>query len=164
MLSLYQKEIIELMVRQEYLLADLYTLFKEEFPEHSEVWNDLAKEEKKHAVWLKQLFDAGEKGIVLFDEGKIKTSTMKTYIQHLEQIIARAEKKELNLAQAVSFAIDFEQSLIEKNVFTHFDTTSEKARMILLRLILETENHIRKIEPLRSCGFNSPEEGPDSIL
>ena len=149
MLNTYQKEIIELMIRQESLLADLYTLFKEHYSEHSEVWGNLAKEEKKHAVWLKQLYDAGEKGIVLFDAGKIKTSTMNTYIQHLEQIIARAEKKELTLTQAVSFAMDFEQSLIEKNVFTHFDSTSEKAKIVLMRLIIETETHIRKIQSLR---------------
>jgi len=74
---------------------------------------------------------------------------MKTYIAHLEQIITRAEKEELTLAQAVPFTLDFENSLIEKNVFTHFDSTSEKARIILNRLVMETQSHVKKIQSIR---------------
>jgi rubrerythrin len=149
MLNTYQKEIIGLMIRQESMLAELYTLLAEQFPEQAGVWNDLVKEEKKHAIWLQQLFDAGEKGFVLFDEGKIRSASMNTYIAHLEQIITRAEKEELTLAQAVPFTLDFENSLIEKNVFTHFDSTSEKARIILNRLVMETQSHVKKIQSIR---------------
>lgn len=149
MLKPYQKVILDLMTRQESLLAKLYTLLAEQFPEHDEVWNNLAQEEKKHATWLKQLYDAGEKGIILFDEGKVKTFTMNTYIEHLESIIARTENQELTQVQAISFTLDFERSLIEKNAFSHFDSTSEKARSVLTRLIMETENHIKKILAIR---------------
>lgn len=137
------------MIRQESMLAELYTLLAEQFPEQAGVWNDLVKEEKKHAIWLQQLFDAGEKGFVLFGEGKMRSVSMKTYIAHLEQIITRAEKEELTLAQAVAFTLDFENSLIEKNVFTHFDSTSEKARIILNRLVMETQSHVKKIQSIR---------------
>jgi len=44
------------MIRQESLLSKLYTLFAEQFLEHGEVWEELAKEEKQHANWLKQLY------------------------------------------------------------------------------------------------------------
>ncbi|MEA3332218.1 MAG: hypothetical protein U9Q58_01295, partial [Pseudomonadota bacterium] len=106
--------------------------------------------EKKHAIWLRQLYDAGEEGFILFDEGKIKTYTMNAYIEHLEGVIARAENQELTMVQAISFTLDFERSLIEKNVFTHFDSTSEKARSVLTRLNRETENHIKRVQALRS--------------
>jgi len=74
---------------------------------------------------------------------------MKTYIAHLEQIITRAEKEELTLAQAVPFTLDFENSLIEKNVFTHFDSTSEKARIILNRLVMDDAKSRKKIQGIR---------------
>ena len=138
------------MIRQEVLLAKLYTLFIEQFPEHDEIWKHLVIEEKKHASWLNQFYDAGEKGIILFDEGKVKTYTMNAYIDHLEQVIAKIENQELTQTQAISFALDFENSLIEKNVFTHFDSTSKKVRRILKRLKLEAENHIQKVQSLRS--------------
>lgn len=149
MLKTYQKEIIKLMIRQETLLAKLYMLFAQQFPKHREVWNELAKDEKNHANWLKQLYDAGEKGIVLFDDGKVKTPALKNYIAYLEQLIAMAEKKELTIDKAVAYTMDFEKSLIEKNVFTHFDSTSEKARNILNRLNSETKGHIEKIQAIR---------------
>lgn len=136
------------MTRQESLLAQLYTLFAGQFPEHAELWRDLAREEKKHAIWLKQLYGAGEKGFILFDEGKIRISTMHIYIEHLEQTIARAGKRELTLAQAVAFTLDYERALMEKNVFTHFDSSSEKARGVLDRLALETESHIKEIQAI----------------
>ena len=138
------------MIKQEVLLARLYTAFAGHFPEHAEVWYDLVKDEKQHANWLNQLYDAGEKGIILFDEGKTKTYTMNIYITNLESIIDRAENQELTLPQAITCTLDFERSLIEKNVFTHFDSVSDKARSILKQLINETEKHIKKIQTLRT--------------
>ena len=149
MLKPYQKKIIDGLVRQETLLAKLYTLFAEQFPEHAQAWSELAIEEKKHASWLQQLHDAGEKGIILFDEGKIKTYTMDTFINYLEGIIAKAESGELSLANAISHTIDLERSLLEKNTFSHFDSTSEKARSVLKRLTRETENHIERIKAIK---------------
>ena len=150
MLKPYQKKNIELMIRQESLLSKLYPLFAEQFPEHGEVWDELAREEKKHANWLKQLYDAGEKSIVLFDEGKTKTQTMNTYIEYLMGIIAKAENHELTLSQAIACTMDLERSLIEKNAFTHFDSISEQARSVLKRLALDTESHFKIIQALKS--------------
>jgi len=65
----------------------------------------------------------------------------------------------LTLAQAVPFTLDFENSLIEKNVFTHFDSTSEKARIILNRLVMETQSHVKKYKAsgwISSAYLNSP--------
>ncbi len=138
------------MIRQESLLAKLYKLFTIQFPEHEKVWDELAKEEKKHANWLNQLYDAGEKSIILFDEGKTKTHTMNAYMKHLEQVITKVENREVTLHQAISYTLDFESSLIEKNVFTRFDSTSEQARSVLKRLTHETESHIKRIQALRS--------------
>ena len=149
MLKPYQKEIIELMIRQESLLSKLYTLFAEQFLEHGDVWEELAKEEKQHANWLKQLYDAGEKSIILFDEGKTKTQTMNIYIKYLMGIIAKAENQELTLPQAITYTMDLESSLIEKNAFTHFDSLSEQARSVLKRLAQETEGHFKRVQALK---------------
>ncbi len=78
MLNTYQKEIIVLLIRKESMLEELYTLLAEQFPEQAGIWNDLVSGEKKHAIWLQQLFDAREKGFVLFDEGKIRSVSMNT--------------------------------------------------------------------------------------
>ncbi|MFW6011900.1 MAG: ferritin family protein [Desulfosalsimonas sp.] len=149
MLKSSQKEVLELMIKQESLLAKLYGLFAEQFPEHREVWKELNREEENHANWLRQLYDAGEKSIILFNDVRVKTPALRTYVAHLGHLIERAEKKELTLDRAVAYTLDFEKSLIEKNVFSHFDSASEKARSVLNRLRSETENHIKRIQAIK---------------
>ncbi len=159
MLKPYQKNIIDSMVRQELLLAKLYKLFAGQFAEHGTLWAELAKEEEKHALWLQQLYEAGEKGIILFDEGKTKTYTLKTFIDYQEGIIARAENQEFGLAGAVACTLDMEQSLIEKNVFSCFDATSEKVRTVLKRLAGETAKHIEKVQMIKALKDAEPVGG-----
>lgn len=77
----YQEKIITLLLKQETLLASLYQTFAQKFPEHEEFWSQLAREEEKHAGWLEQLRAATKKKVVLFNEGRIKTYTMETFVQ-----------------------------------------------------------------------------------
>jgi len=149
MLKPFQKKIIDSMVKQEKLLFKLYTLFAAQFPQHAQLWNELAKEESKHASWLTQLHEAADKGVVLFEEGRIKTYTMTSFIEYLEQIIAKAENNELTLAHAVASALDLERSLLEKNVFSHFEGMADKARSVLKQLAKETENHVGTVQRLK---------------
>lgn len=149
MLETYQKNIIELMIKQESLMAKLYKLFAKEFPEHSEFWNNISNDEVNHAIWLRQLYNASENDVLHFDEGKVKVNAMNTYISHQEDVIARTERHELTLVKAVSLTLDMEHSLIEKNVFALFASISEKNRNILKRLILETEEHVRRLQDFK---------------
>jgi homoserine trans-succinylase len=149
MLKPYQKQIVYLMIQQEILLAKLYSLFAEQFSDSATVWRELAEEEKKHATWLEQLYEAGEKGIYLFDEGKIKIVTLNNFTDYLREVITKAKNKELSFEQAVAYALDLEKSLIEKNIFNHFDSTSQQAQVVLNWLTRETEKHLAKVQSLQ---------------
>ena len=120
MLKPYQKNIVELLIKQEMSLSKLYKTFAEKFSGHKDFWINLSKDEMRHANWIEKLSEAEKKGIVIFDEGKIKTYTMKAYIEHVEKVMSGTENNEFNQINAFSFALDFETALIEKNVFTHF--------------------------------------------
>lgn len=148
MLSDYQKKIIELMCKQELLLAKLYKLFADQFPDHKDFWQDLAKDEVRHAGWIKRLYKAEKEDLIAFSEGKIKTYTMDTFIENLEKIIQRAENGELNLKMAISYTLDLERSLIEKNVFSHFEIIDKKLAEIMAKLESETRRHVKKAEDM----------------
>lgn len=148
MLEPYQKKIIELLFKEEMLLAKLYKLFAVQFPDHKDFWQDLKKDEVRHAAWVKRLYKAEKKNLVAFSEGKIKTYTMNTFIENLEKIIQRAENKEINLKMAVSYTLDLERSLIEKNVFSHFKIIDKKVAAIMTRLESETRRHVKKAEDM----------------
>lgn len=137
----YQERIIDLMLKQETLLAELYHAFAKKFPEYEELWNKLAREEEKHASWIEQLRVASEKKVVLFSEGRIKTYTLETFVQGIEEKITRAEASDFNARQALVCTIDLERSLIEKEVFSHFEGLTEKASSVMKFLAKETKEH-----------------------
>lgn len=137
----YQEKIISLMIRQENLLAALYQRFAEKFPEYKEFWNHLAIDEKKHAGWLEQLRAGAQKKVVLFSESRVKTYTMETLVQGVEEKLNRAELDGFNARQALACTIDLERSLIEKNVFSHFEGMTPKASSVMKFLAQETKGH-----------------------
>ncbi|MBW2596691.1 MAG: hypothetical protein JRC93_12130 [Deltaproteobacteria bacterium] len=148
MLSDYQKKIIELMCKQELLLAKLYEIFADQFPEHKAFWQDLAKDELQHAEWIKKLYQAEEENLTAFSEGKFNPSAMNIYIENIEKTIRRAENKEITLKMAISYTLDFERSLIEKNVFSHFEIIDKKFAGIMTKLESETRRHLKKAEDM----------------
>lgn len=145
----YQKKIVELMEKMESLLSEIYGIFAERFPEHKEFWSKMSDEEASHARIVSKLHALIEKGDVLFDEGKIKTYTMNTLIDHIEKVKTKVETEDITILQALTYANDFEQSLVEKNAFSHFDSASAKVRIALKALAIDTERHRNVIKVLK---------------
>jgi rubrerythrin len=149
MLEPYQQKIIELMERQESLLSEVYGIFAEKFPDHTKFWTKMAYDEKKHASIIKKLYDLIGKDNVAFDEGKIKTYTLNTFIAYVEKIKNKVETEDITILQALTYANDFEQSLVEKNIFSHFDSMAPKVKAALEALKTETEKHRDLIKNLK---------------
>ncbi|MEW6670584.1 MAG: hypothetical protein AB1427_02720 [Thermodesulfobacteriota bacterium] len=112
-------------------------------------WEKLSLEENKHARLVEKLSQAVVKGLVTFDEGKIKTYALETFIKHLETLIAKAENGEIQARTAFTLAVDYETSLIEKNVFTHFGALTEKSKSVMKILIAETQEHIERVKVMQ---------------
>ncbi len=148
MLKDYQEKIIALLIKQEVVMATLYDKFAERFPAQKDFWQKLAKEERKHAAWLEQLYDAIQKSVVLFEEGKVKYYAMDTFIEWVEGAIAKVDAGEINEQQAFFLSRDMERSLIEKNVFSHFEGVSDKAKGVLKFLVDQTEGHVQLVEEM----------------
>lgn len=144
-LNAHQEEIIKQLITQEEMLSKLYGHFSQQFSEYSNFWNQLSKEEHKHARLIQKLLDAAKREKIFFDEGKITTYTLNGFISRLEQILQKAIKGEYNIKTALVCAMDYENSLIEKNIFTHFDSLSDKVKSTLKILHSETTDHIESI-------------------
>lgn len=148
MLETYQRKIIELMVKQEILLAELYCIFGDRFSEYAYFWERLTEEEKKHAEWIKKLYQAEKKDLVSFTERNTKTYTMKAYIGYVEDIIVRAKNDEFNMKSAVTKALDVETALIEKEFFTHFQIIHPDYKWVMIKLESETKKHIKEVRDM----------------
>jgi len=141
----YQEKIIQQMITQENLLSRLYALFAQQFPEYAEFWGKLSEEEAVHSKLIEKLWEIEKKGLVFFDEGRVKTNTLNLIIGRLEEIVGKAEKCGFDLPAAFACALDYESALIEKGVFTHFDSLDEKIKGSLKRLQDETLKHVERI-------------------
>jgi len=145
-----QEKIIQQMIDQERLLSKIYALFAEKFPQYHDFWMDLSKEEKRHAGLIEKLREAEKEGLVFFDEGKTRTNTLTVFIAYLEDQYKKALQKDFGIAAAFTCALDLEQALIEKDVFSRFESLTEKTRGVMNKLKSETKNHIEKIRQTRN--------------
>jgi len=150
MLNQYQVTIIELLMKQERLLAELYRVFADSYPNLREFWSQLAQDELKHAEWVQGLLKATEKGGVHFAEGRIRIHSLNTFLGGIETLIEKARGGTgMALINAISHALDLEKSLFEKDIFGHFDPGSEKAQKVLTLLRQQTALHLEKIKAER---------------
>jgi len=141
-LKSHQEKIIKQLVTQEEMLSKLYGYFSEQFPEYGNFWDKLSSEEQRHARLIQKLFDAAKREKIFFDEGKMTTYTLSSFISRMEDILNKAENGEYTMATALICAVDYENSLIEKNIFTHFDSLNDKVKGTLKILQSETINHV----------------------
>lgn len=141
----FQEKIIQQLIQQEKMLSELYLAFAEQFPPYEKFWKNLSQEEMRHAKLLEKLYVAATREKIFFDEGKIKTFTLNAFISRLEDIVKKANNHEYTLTGALTCALDFETSLIEKNIFTHFDSLNDKVKGTLKILQSETMNHVDRV-------------------
>ncbi len=146
-----QKELVELFVKQEFLISKLYKLFSFRYPEYKNFWTEMAAEEHLHASWIKRLTERDPTDKFKFTQGELRLSTLVSSIESIEGLINGVKNnKEFSISQAVSLALHLEKALWEKNVFQCFDGDSDDVSKILDSLNVEQVIHIRKIEKFAS--------------
>ena len=145
MLNSDQEKLLELMIKQEERLSELYQIYSDKFPERKDFWQELANEEQLHAKWITSLLSSAKKGVIHFDEGKINIHTLNTFVKGIERTIDKTRETDPSELSAITSALDMESSLFEKNVFGHFEAVSEKAIKILSLLQQKTSQHHEKI-------------------
>lgn len=145
MLKSDQEIILELLIQQETYLAELYQVYAEKFPEYGAFWLSLVKEEQTHANWIKALLKSAQKGGVHFDEGKIKIHPLNTFLGGIKVSIKKARDNDISPVQAISYALDMERSMFEKDVFGQFGAVSKKAKSVLGLLQKKTDEHTERI-------------------
>ena len=142
-----QKELVELFVRQEFIIGKLYKLFSFRYPEHKDFWTEMAKEEHLHASWIKRLTERDPTNKFKFSQGELRSNDLASSIKSMEGLIAGVKNnREFTITQAVSMALHLEKALWEKKVFQCFEGDSDEVRKILDSLNVEQEIHIKKIE------------------
>jgi hypothetical protein len=146
-----QKELVELFVRQEFIIGKLYKLFSFRFPEYKVFWTKMATEEHLHASWIRRLTERDPTDKFKFSQGELRANTLTSSIESIEHLIAGVKKNsEFTITQAVSMALHLEKALWEQKVFQCFEGDSDEVRRILDSLNVDQKIHITKMEKFAS--------------
>ena len=115
-------------------MASLYQHLARLFPAHANDYAQLVAEEMEHAGWIDQLQSACLSGKARFAEGKTRSYTISGMISYLKDFKKRLETGDITELQALTAVTDFENALIERNIFQRFsgDTTEVAKKLSFL--------------------------------
>lgn len=130
---------IELMAEQEALISRLYDTYSRRFTEEAGFWRTLAEDEDNHHQWLAVLAENLQKGDLRFIQRKFPIQAVKSSVDYVRSLIEDADKH--TLISALSYALDLENSLIEKNYFEIFDADSSQMKEVFSKLKGQTAEH-----------------------
>lgn len=130
MLKEKQIRILMLVCDLEKTLGDIYTQFSGKFPEHNDLWELLIKEELEHAEATRELYRLTFEGKSLFDEGGIKEDAVQSILDYLRVVHDNARRGRYSLKKAVEITCEVEETIIERDFFTHFKVSPEYAQML----------------------------------
>ncbi len=135
-------EVLKQLASHELLIQKLYETYAERFPSFAAFWGELAKDEGKHAHWIKELGKRALEGRIVVDTGRFKGEPLKLAIDYVIERIRQAQRApELTLEGALRVAKDLENSLLEAHWFEEFDSDSVEVKRVLDELAEETRRH-----------------------
>ena len=151
----YQSKIIILLTRQELILAELYRFYAGLYPDLREFWSELSREQMEHATWVEYCYKKAEEGTVNFEEGKIKTYTVESFVKYLEDNLAKVKEKAPSPQGAFALALGIENSLLIKRVFDRFQSGDQELTSLLGSLREKKKDHLKRLE-IQATPFSAP--------
>ena len=141
------KELVDLFVKQEFLIDELYKLFAKKYPEHKAFWTKMAKEEQQHAFLIKRMVESDSLNKIKFSQGELRAGILASSMKFIEATISEYKKNEdVPITQAVRTALQLEKGLWERKVFDCFEGDSDEVRRIMDSLNSEQGIHIAQLD------------------
>jgi hypothetical protein len=142
----YQQNIVDLMIKSELTLAELYLFLSKRYSAEADFWLSLQGEELEHAQWVEYLKTRVMAGTALFYEDQTRAPRIESFIGHVNNILMKFKTRKMPLRAALSLAADIEASMLEQKVFQHFEGDDLDLVQTLRRLSKDTERHLLKVK------------------
>ncbi len=147
-LKSYQSKIIELLIQQELLIAELYRFFSILYPGTRDFWNDLAREEMEHATWIEYFFNKTQSSEIVFREEQLKTYTADSFVKYLQDNISKVKERAPTQQAAFALAMNIENSLLVRKIFDRFESSDKELEMLIRKLQEGLTEHRKRIEKM----------------
>lgn len=135
------KRIITLLIQNELGFARLYQKFARIYDD-ADFWLELAQQEKRHAQWLKTIFESRD--VTHLSNTFLSRTTVLMMVRVIEEEIV--SKQSISLKEALEKSLKYEKSFIENNFFEVFEADAPTARKVFADLKIETLGHINFIK------------------
>lgn len=122
-------------------IKSIYEVFRENIPEHKNLWETLVKEEQEHADAIRELYRLTYEGRATFDAQNLKLDAVQSILDYLKELYANVLRTRCSVKQAVSTALGLEKSLLERNLFKHFQVSGDLSG-IFMELEEGTKRHV----------------------
>lgn len=134
-------DILELLIRHELALKELYGIFAAAFPGHQDLWNRMVADEQKHADLLGTL--RGDRALDKWSlpGSPLKPQAIKASLGYVESQIIKAREGKFTVMQALSVARDLENALLEKQIAKLGESPSGGIQSVARVLVAETTDH-----------------------
>lgn len=157
----YQQAVIDLMIRHENAMRDLYSLYAVQHAgQYADFWRQLVKEENSHASTVKLIGTSLDQGRADFKEDRFKPALLEQSLEYIGKKIAEAQAGEADLLQALATALEIEDSFIEHEYFSVLDEDSEDLKTILKLLQKGADSHQERVRAAWEAERNGAEPSP----
>lgn len=142
----FQSRIVFLFVQQQMLVAEIYRFFAGLFPDSRDFWETACREEMEQATWIEYFYRKTTNDEVRFQEDKVKTYTVESFVKYLEDTLAKVKEKAPSPKEAFSIALGIENSLLVRRIFDHFQSSDPETSGTLRDLREKLKDHRKRIE------------------
>ena len=136
---------LDLLIRHETAIKQLYELFAEVFPEHRTFWVGMMEEEQKHSDCLQGLSSKESLKKWFINNSQFKKLAIGGSIEYIERQIERIKKVNISLLEALSIANDLEEALIEKQFISLNISGPEEIKSVMKGLVADTQRHRKMV-------------------
>jgi len=139
---------MDLLIRHELLLAELYELFASRSSSYESFWREMIENERRHAAWLNRL-----KNWMIEDGGRMipdrfPKAAIETSILYLENQISEVKRDGVPSNKSFAIAVNIENAMIESKFFTVFQSKNAQFNEMIGKIIEETKLHLQKIRKM----------------
>lgn len=137
-----QAVIVDLMAKNEETVSVLYKAYADKFPEWSDFWLSLSKEEIGHANAIRELSAKASENILYeVSEHRFSLESIKQFSDYVKERLSEVNEEKTTLKKALSITYDVENSLIENRFFSIFTGDAEELKVTLKKLSMDTNRH-----------------------
>ena len=140
-------QVLNTLEKLEKTVAQLYELAAQQWPLYAALWNDTAKDEIKHAEYIKTLAAILTKNPDNFDINRpINTMAINSSMVWINKNIADIKAGTSDSNKMFFLAIDIEQSILESRYSEILKTDDPEYNELVKLIVKETVGHKKMIE------------------